>query len=106
MASLDQDIVLDDAAFSTASSDMKQLKTRTENLKNKLHKMYNDMITALNTPAGEQMQVVGEKVIVKPIEDMIIVIDHISSTLDQVIDTGYYKDVFIKYEQLNQNIKS
>ncbi|WP_295092936.1 hypothetical protein [Ruminococcus sp.] len=106
MASLDQDIILNDTAFDTASTDMKQLKTRTEVLKEKLHSMYHDLTTALNTPAGEQMEFVGEKVIVKPIEDMIAVIDHISITLDQIINTGYYKDVFIKYEQLNQNINS
>ena len=104
MAFLDQDIILDDTAFDTASADMKQLKTRTETLKDKLHSMYQDLTTALNTPAGEELELTGEKVIVKPIEDMIAVIDHISSTIEQIINTGYYKDVFIKYEQLNQNI--
>lgn len=106
MASLEQDILLDDTAFTTAASEMKQLKERTEALKDKLHSMYTDMSTALNTPAGEQIKMTGEKVIVKPVENMIKVIEHISETIDQVIDTGYYKDVFIKYEQLNNNIKS
>jgi molecular chaperone GrpE (heat shock protein) len=118
MAFLDQDIILNEAAFDTASADMEQLKNRTEKLKEKLHSMYHDLTTALNTPAGEQLELTGEKVIVKPIEDMIAVIDHISNTLKQIMnteddksntleqikDTRYYKDVFIKYEELNQNI--
>ena len=104
MAALEQDIILDDTGFDNASAEMKQLKTRTVELKNKLHTMYQEMTGALKTPAGEELKLTGEKVIVKPIDDLILVIDHISATLDQIISTGYYKDVFIKYEQLNQNI--
>ncbi len=100
-----RDIVLDEDAFKTASADMKALEKRTEELKDKLHQMYHDLTTALNTPAGEQLEFTSEKVIVKPIENLLLVIKHISETLDEIIGTGYYKDVFIKYEQLNQNIK-
>lgn len=106
MASLEQDILLDDNAFNTASADIIELKKRTEELKEKLHSMYENLSTALITPAGEQIELVAEKVIIKPIDNMILVIEHISKTLDEIIGTGYYHDVFIKYEQLNQNIKN
>lgn len=103
--SLSQDIVLDDQAFTTASSDMKALKTRTETLKTKLQQMYKDLTTAMDTPAGAAVETTAEKVLIKPIDDMLLVIDHISSTLTQIIGTSYYKDMFIKFEELNSNIK-
>lgn len=102
---LSHDIILDDTAFATASADMAELKTRTEELKSDLKKMYKELTTALDTPAGKAVEITAEKVLIKPIEDLLLVIEHISSTLDEIIGTGYYKDVFIKFEQLNQSIK-
>lgn len=102
---LKEDIVLDSEAFHTASDDMKALKTRTENLRKRLEQMYQEFSTALDTPAGRQVQITAEAVLLKPIDDMLLVIDHISSTLTEIIGTGRYKDVFIKFEELNSNIK-
>lgn len=102
---LSHDILLDDTAFSTASSDMVALKTRTETLKTKLEEMYKELTTALDTPAGKQVEITAGKVLIKPIKDLLLVIDHISDTLTEIIGTGHYKDVFIKFEQLNQNVK-
>lgn len=103
--SLSHDIVLDDKAFTTASSDMKALKTRTEALKTKLEQMYKDLTTAIDTPAGNAVETTAKSVLIKPIDDMLLVVDHISSTLTEIIGTGHYKDVFIKFEELNSNIK-
>ncbi len=100
-----KDIILDDTAFSTASSEMAALKTRTEALKTKLEEMYKELTTALDTPAGRQVEITAVKVLIKPIEDLLLVIKHVSDTLTEIIGTGYYKDVFIKFEQLNQSIK-
>lgn len=102
---LSHDIVLDSSAFDTASSDMKELKTRTENLKKKLRSMYRELTTALDTPAGKQVETTAESVLIKPIDDLLLVINHISSTLTEIIGTGYYKDVFIKFEELNSSLK-
>jgi len=102
---LSHDIILNDTAFTTASSEMSTLKTRAEDLKIKLEGMYKDLTGALDTPAGRQVETTAKDVLIKPIDDMLIVIKHISATLSQIIDTGYYKDVFIKFEELNQNIK-
>lgn len=103
--SLSHDILLDSEAFDTASADMQTLKTRTENLKRKLESMYRDLATALDTPAGKQLELTAEKVLLQPIDDLMLVIEHISSTLDEIIGTGYYKDVFIKFEEFNNSIK-
>lgn len=102
---LSYDIVLDDAAFATASADMAALKTRTEELKSKLQQMYKDLSSAMDTPAGEAVELTSEKVLIKPIEDMLLVIDHISATLTQIMGTGHYKDVFVKFEELNASVK-
>lgn len=98
------DIVLDSDAFNTASLEMKELKTRTENLRKKLQEMYKELTTALDTPAGKQVEMTAEKVLLKPIDDLLLVIEHVSSTLTEIIGTGYYKDVFVKFEELNASI--
>lgn len=102
--SLSYDIVLDESAFATASSDMEALKTQTEQLKEKLKQMYKDLKSAMDTPAGDAVDITAENVLIKPIDDMLLVINHISSTLTEIIGTGYYKDVFIKFEELNSSI--
>lgn len=102
---LSHDILLDDTAFATASSEMAALKTRTEALKTKLEEMYRELSTAMNTPAGKQLELTARKVLVKPIEDLLLIIQHISGTLAEIIGTGHYKDIFIKFEQLNASVK-
>lgn len=102
---LSTDITLDSDAFHTASEDMKALKVRTEEFKKELEQMYRDLTTALDTPAGKQVEVTAEKVLIKPIEDLLLVIDHISSTLTDIIGTGHYEDVFIQFEELNASLK-
>lgn len=102
---LSHDILLDDTAFNSASSEMSTLKTRTETLKKKLEEMYRDLATALDTPAGNQVELTAEKVLLQPIDDLLLVIQHVSKTLTEIIGAGHYKDVFIEFEQLNQSIK-
>lgn len=102
---LSHDIILNDTAFTTASSDMKALETRTEALKAKLEQMYKDLKIAMDTPAGKAVELTAESVLIKPIDDMLRVISHISSTLTEIIGTGHYRDVFVKFEELNASIK-
>lgn len=100
----DYDIYLDDNAFTTAESEMLALKKRVEELKKKLEKMYSDLSNALVTPAGKAIELKAGKVLIKPIDDLSLVIQHVSDTLNEIIGTGYYKDVWVKFEELNQNI--
>ena len=90
---LEQDIKLSSEAFKTAANEMSALKTRAETLKTTLEQMYNDLTTALDTPAGKEIEIEEKDVQNKP------------KTLDDIKDTAYYLGVFDKYEQLMQNIK-
>lgn len=101
MAFLFHDIVLDDTAFTTASQEMVVLKQDAANLKAKLEKMYENVSSALDTTAGDEIQVTAKDVLLQPIEDMSVVIQHISNTLNTIIGSGYYKDIFVQYEELN-----
>jgi hypothetical protein len=103
---LPHDILLDDAAFTAASSEMNALKTRADTLKKKLEGMYKELTGALDTPAGKQVEATAKDVLIKPIDDMLLVIKHVSETLSQIIGTGHYKDVFIKFEELNQSMQA
>lgn len=103
--SLEQDIALNSEAFKTAATEMAALKTKAETLKSMLEKMYKDLTTALDTPAGKEIEIEAKDVLIKPIDDLILVIDQMSKTLNDIKDTPYYQGVFDKYEQLMQNIK-
>lgn len=103
--SLKQDIDLCSEAFKTAADEMSALKIRAETLKTMLEQMYKDLTTALDTPAGEAIEIEAKDVLIKPIDSLILVIDQMSKTLDDIIKTPYYQGVFDKYEQLMQNIK-
>ena len=102
---LEQDIKLNSEAFKTAANEMSALKTRAETLKTTLEQMYNDLTTALDTPAGKEIEIEAKDVLIEPIDELILVIDQMSKTLDDIKDTPYYQGVFDKYEQLMQNIK-
>ena len=98
------DILLDKNAFTTAASEMSALHRRTETLKTTLEEMYRELASAIDTPAGRQVELTAGNILIKPIDDLLAVFNHVSTTLDTIIGTGYYKDVFIKYEELNQSI--
>ena len=102
--SLDQDIKLNSDAFSDAAEGMAGLKTRAEALKEKLQQMYSDITTALDTPAGHEIEITAEDVLIQPIDDLILVIDQMSRTLDEIISTQYYQSVFDKYDELVESI--
>lgn len=102
-------IRLNDQAFEDASKDMEALLTRTQTLKENLEQMYHSMTTALDTPAGHEIEFVGLEDLVKPIEDMILVVDHMSKTLNIIIGKGgtkgvYYDKLFEEYEELERTL--
>lgn len=102
---ISKNIVLDDSAFTAASADMASLVTRTTELRDTLKALYEDLQKALDTPAGHQINFTATNVLLQPINDLLAVIKHTSETLNQIIGTGYYKDVFVKFEDLNTSIK-
>jgi hypothetical protein len=66
--------------------------------------MYHNVTTALDTPAGQALEITAKDVLIEPIDKMLIVIEHVSSTLNEIIGEGHYKDVFVKFEELNQSV--
>ena len=104
MARMTKDIKIDEEKFNTAASDMKALKTRTDNLKKKLSNMYDDLSKAINTEAGAELKLEAKSVLLEPVEDMAKVVGHISDTLNTIIGNGYYKDVFTGFEDLKNII--
>jgi len=101
MARLSEDLVVDEEKFNTAAADMKALKKRTNDLKTKLDGMYESLAGAMDTPAGKEVQLEAKNVLLKPVENMVLVVGHISDTLDLIIGSGYYKDVFTGFEELS-----
>lgn len=101
MAWLSKDVVLNEEAFRTASEEMEKLKIRTVNLKIKLDKLYRGMANALQSEAGDELQLTANSVILEPIENLSLVINQMSKTLDTIIGTGYYKDIFVGFRELN-----
>lgn len=101
MARLEEDLVVDEEKFAAAVIDMSNLKTRTNELKVTLEKMYDDLANAMNTPAGKELQLEAKNVLLKPVENMSLVVGHISDTLNLIIGSGYYKDVFTGFEELS-----
>ncbi|MBQ9542771.1 MAG: hypothetical protein IJJ76_06115 [Ruminococcus sp.] len=100
-AYLEEDLVVDEEKFNSAAQQMEALKKRTNDLKTKLDKMYEDLASAMDTAAGKEVQLEAKKVLLKPVENMSLVVGHISDTLNLIIGSGYYKDVFTGFEELS-----
>lgn len=101
MAWLSENLIVDEEKFNSAAADMRALKTRTEALKTKLEGMYDQLSSAMDTPAGREVELEAKDVLLKPVENMSLVVGHISETLDLIIGNGYYKDVFSGFEELS-----
>lgn len=100
-AYLENDLIINEEQFKSAADDMKALKNRTIELKNTMIKMYDDLVDAMKTPAGNELKLEAKNTLLKPIEDMALVVGHISDTLETVIGSGYYNDVFKGFEDLS-----
>ncbi len=98
---LSKDLVVDEEKFNQAAENMRTLKQRTETLRQKLDTMYDELIKAMDTSAGKELQIEAKSVLLKPVENMALVVEHISNTLNMIIGSGYYKDVFTGFEELS-----
>lgn len=104
-------IHLNDQAFRTAASDMAQLQERNNRLRDKLESMYKNLTTALDTPAGHELDFAVRDVLLEPIDNMSKVISHMSNTLDTIIGNAngsgvYYDKLFDEYEELDRILKN
>ena len=103
---------IDEQALQTAARDMLKLRDRNEALRQRLEQMYKDITTALDTPAGHQVEFTGKDVLLEPIENMGLVLKHVSDTLNMIIGAEgasrgvYYDKLFDEYEELERILKS
>lgn len=106
-------IKVDEQALGTAAYNMNKLKERNNKLKERLETMYKDLTTALDTEAGHKLEWQGKEVLLKPIEDMSKVLEHVSDTLNVIIGKDgrepkgvYYDKLFSEYEELDKILKN
>ena len=103
---------MNEQAFITAAKDMNELRSRNDRLRQKLEKMYENLCTALDTPAGHAMKFESRDVLLNPIEDMGKVLDHMCNTLNIIIGYGgaekgiYYDKLFAEYEELERILRN
>lgn len=105
MAKISQDIMINDGAFILATQNVEALQTRIETFKETLENLYDKMVSSLDTPAGVAFDTISKDVIMEPILNMEIIVGRISELIDTIRDEDYYRDVFIKFEELNDSIK-
>lgn len=104
MASLSKDVSLDEEAFHKAAADMKALRQRTSDLRNELKQLYDDFAGALQSEAGEELNIAAESVLLEPIDNLALVINQMAETLDILIQTGYYQDIFSEFRELKDHL--
>ena len=109
-------IHIDDQALKKAATDMYALRVRNQKLKEKLEKMYHNLTTALNTPAGHAVEWTGRDILLEPIDDMGKVLEHMSDTLNILIGEDsrnggeprgtFYDKLFDEYEELDRILRN
>lgn len=103
MTKMNKDLKIEDIKFLNAAEDMKKLKTRTEKLKRKLDDMYEELTNALDSETGDEIKKISKNTLLEPIENMALVVGHVSNTLDMIIGGGYYKDVFDGFDEIKRH---
>lgn len=98
------DIVLDEEAFSKAVGEFAELAVQLQGLRDDVDTMLADLQTGFNTPAGKKFISSCKSNLITPLDQQKQVIDHISSTLNEV--KGQYSPVFTEYDSLNKQIQS
>ncbi|WP_295156528.1 hypothetical protein [uncultured Ruminococcus sp.] len=104
MARLSKDVVLKDTAFETASTKLEALVTRSQTLYTDFSKLYKDLLTALDCESGKELELAGEDVVLKPIENLELVITQIYTTLTTIKGDGFYHEIFKDFEELQKGL--
>ena len=104
MAKLKQDVRIDESKFKTAASEMEKLKTRTNTLRTDLQRLYDGLSQALQSEAGDELELAAKDVLLEPIDNLALVIKQMSDTLNTIISSGYYNDIFRGFDDLMKNL--
>lgn len=97
-----EDIVLDEAAFTTAIADFAALSDQLEKLRTDIEDMLNILKAGFDTPAGVKFINSCEKNLFAPLDAQKLVLEHISTTLAE--SKQAYDSVFREYEALQSAI--
>ncbi len=98
------DVLLDDSAFSKAISDFAELAVKIQSLRDDVEGLLEMLKKGFDTPAGRKFVNSCENNLLEPLDRQKLVIEHISSTLNDV--KGEYSTVFTEYQSLNNTIRS
>lgn len=101
---LAKDILLDEAAFQTASGKLKVLSENLETLRRDIEDMLTELATGFATPAGRKFIRSCKGNLLQPMTDLSAVILHVSDNLDQA--RNMYQSVFDEFADLNNMINS
>lgn len=99
---LPKDIVIDDEKFNNASREFANLSKDIKDLRKDINNMLEDLKKGFDTPAGRKFVAACEEYLLKPMDDQVHVIEHVSSNLSQA--KNMYQSVFSDYKALNSLI--
>ena len=97
-----QDIILDEQAFTDARKQFEELGDELKDLRSEIETLLETLRQGYNTTAGRKFVKSCEKKLTDPLNDQAIVLQHISETLAQVQAT--YDPVFTAYTQMNDSL--
>ncbi len=104
MARLKKDVTINDEAFDKAEDELNKLITRADQLKTDFKDLYDGFANALLCETGDELKITGEEVVLKPIENLSLVLKQVHDTLELIKGGGYYKDIFDDFENLQKGI--
>lgn len=97
-----EDIVLDEAAFHKAVSELAALAEQLQQLRAGIEDMLNKLKVGFDTPAGAKFVNACERNLVQPLEAQKLVLNHMHQSLSE--SKRAYEKVFREYEQLQAAI--
>lgn len=94
---------------------MADLRERNKTLRDNLKTLFTNIKNSLQCETGKEIKFMGDEDLIKPLEDMDKVLEHMSDTLHILIGEGnnseypantYYDKVFTEYDELIISIKN
>jgi len=102
--SFDKDIVLDQDAFQNTSDRLVKLSENVLLLRTQIEKELDELMKGFATTAGWKFKSACEGQLLKPMQDLSVVITHIAQNLQSARTS--YDSVFREYERLNNSIRN
>jgi len=99
-----KDILLDQEQFKIASNQLTTLSNEMSNLRRDIDALLNDLSVGFDTPAGRKFITTCKNGLLQPMDDLAIVILHVSQNLD--LARSQYESVFTEFKALNNSIKN